>query len=1126
MPPFIHLRVHSAYSLAEGAIRVPDIPPLCHHHSMPAVAITDTNNMFGALEIAMACAKNGIQPITGCQLAIQLPNASRAPVVLLAQNEIGYKNLLSLVSEAHLHHEGDPFSSIEKICNNNEGLILLTGAEKGFLGTALGYDKAYGLQALKMLHGSFHDRLYIELQRHPEREESEAIFLDLAKNYTIPIVATNNVYFETPTLYEAHDVLLCIASGSYLSEEKRPRVSPHHYFKSGEEMAALFSDLPEAIYNTQLIARRCHFMPTEHPPILPKFSLSEGQTETEALNFLARKGLEKRLLEDVFPSLPEEEKKNLKEQYEKRLNYELSIIKQMGFSGYFLIVSDFIQWAKSKEIPVGPGRGSGAGSLVAWALTITDIDPIRFGLIFERFLNPERVSMPDFDIDFCQERRDEVIQYVCKKYGADKVAHIITFGKLQARAVLRDVGRVLQMPYGQVDKICKLIPNNPAHPVTLEQALAMEPLLRNLRETEEVIDKLIDIGLKLEGLYRHASTHAAGVVIADRPLKELVPLYKDERSHLPATQFSMKYVEAAGLLKFDFLGLKTLTIIEDCLKLIRKKGLNITSESIPLDDKKTFDLLSSVQVLGVFQLESGGMRDVLRKLKPDRFEDIISLVALFRPGPMDDIPRYLACKHGEEKVSYSHPLLEPILSPTYGVMVYQEQVMEIARVLAGYTLGAADLLRRAMGKKIKSEMDAQKSLFVKGAINKGVDELTAQKIFDQMAKFAGYGFNKSHAAPYALLSYQTAYLKANYPLEFFAAIMTHDINNTDKLNAYQQDIAAFGFSPLPPCINASEALFSVEGNGIRYALAAIKNVGLQAMESLVVERKKNGIYKNLRDFISRMNPSLINKRQLEYLIAAGALDSLNEKRYVLYENIDSILSYAQSAQREKESQQVSLFSSPIETKQEILLTKSANWDFFETLEKEFNALGFYFSAHPLDLYQKDLKALHITQSNDISPLKSDISMAGVILSKQERTSKNGQKFCFLRLSDKGGAYEVVFFNETYTRIRDQLETGRFVIVYVHARFEGDSYRLTGNDLQLLDQQIIKSSVSLQCSPSFDLKKFKEVIDGFNPGSSKIELLINFPNHLHHAILCTLPTAYHISGKEKSLLSSIEGVRLK
>ncbi|MEI8296010.1 MAG: DNA polymerase III subunit alpha, partial [Alphaproteobacteria bacterium] len=783
------------------------------------------------------------------------------------------------------------------------------------------------------------------------------------------------------------------------------------------------------------------------------------------------------------------------------------------------------QWARQQGIPVGPGRGSGAGSVVAWALTITDLDPIRFQLIFERFLNPERVSMPYFDIDFCQERRDEVIRYVCEKHGSSCVAHIITFGKLQARAVLRDVGRVLEMSYGHVDKICKMIPNNPANPVTLEQALEMEPLLRQARDDDPRVEQLIEVGMKLEGLYRHASTHAAGIVIGGAPLVEMVPLYKDERSALPVTQFSMKYVEMAGLLKFDFLGLKTLTVIDKCCALIRARGIDIEILDIPLDDPATYALLVRVEAVGVFQLESAGMRDVLRRLRPDQFEDLIALVALYRPGPMDDIPRYLACKHGEEAITYLHPALQDILESTYGVMVYQEQVMRIAQVLGGYSLGAADLLRRAMGKKIKSEMADQRARFVDGATANGVDRAVAKEIFNAMAKFAGYGFNKSHAAPYALLSYQTAYLKANYPLEFFAASMTYEQSNTDKLMVFRQDLQRLKIPLYPPDINASQANFTVEGEGIRYALGAIKNVGEQAMQELVRERRRGGPFKDIRDFILRMDAQVINKRQLEGLVAAGAFDSVHKNRQQLFVGADVILKHANMIHDEKKRKQGSLFGGFAAPQEKILLPTVEEWSHLEGLNYEFQALGFFLSSHPLDAYSAALKRLQCVDSSYfIDGADGSYRLAGVILTKQERTSKIGQRFAFVQCSDGAGFFEVAIFSEVFVTVRSLLQPGKVLLFQVSARRDGDVLRLTAQDVQLLEDVLANTSQKLQitASANIDLGSLQSLLAQMPSGKTEVQIHLQLSTQQAPAII-TLPATYAITAEVRERLGQIAGV---
>ena len=926
---FVHLRVHSAYSLSEGAIPVKALVKRCQAEAMPAVAIADSGNLFGALEFALSASGAGIQPIVACQLAVTredgkgdaFAQAQTVPppdqLVLLVQDEVGYRNLLQLVSRAYL--EGDPSEppqvTTAQLADASEGLIALTGGLQGAVGRLLLAGQQPAAEAaLKALAGIFPGRLYVELQRHGLAEETaiEERLIGLAYAMDLPLVATNECYFEGEADYDGHDALLCIAEGATVAAAERRRVTIEHRFKSAEEMIALFDDLPEALQNTLVIAERCAYFPDRVDPILPAFPTQEGRSEGEELRSQSEEGLERRLEAAVYnKEMDAAARESAAQPYRERLEFELDVIEQMGFPGYFLIVSDFIKWAKAQDIPVGPGRGSGAGSVVAWALTITDLDPLRWGLLFERFLNPERVSMPDFDVDFCQDRRDEVIRYVQETYGRDHVAQIITFGKLQARAALRDVGRVLQMPYPQVDRICKLVPNNPANPVTLGQAIAGEPQLQVMRQEDPTVARLMEIALGIEGLYRHASTHAAGLVIGDRPLEQLVPLYRDPRSDIPVTQFNMKFVEQAGLVKFDFLGLKTLTVLATACRHIEAGGDKVDLEAIPLDDPDTFQMLERAETVGVFQLESSGMRDALRKLKPDRFEDIIAVVALYRPGPMDNIPSYIRRKHGEEEIDYLHPSLEWILKETYGIMIYQEQVMQIAQELAGYSLGGADLLRRAMGKKIQAEMDAQRQSFIEGAVERKVAKAKAAAIFEQVNKFAGYGFNKSHAAAYALVAYQTAYLKANHPVAFMAASMTYDMGNTDKLNVFRQELQRMGVALLPPDINRSLVDFSVEateqGPAIRYALAAVKNVGAAAMAAVVAEREANGPFASLADFVDRLDARQVNKRQIEMLASAGAFDSFNSNRHQVFQGAEVIVRHAAAAVQERESAQVSLF---------------------------------------------------------------------------------------------------------------------------------------------------------------------------------------------------------------------------
>lgn len=1071
-PDFIHLRTHSSYSLLEGALHLKDLVALAKKYYMPAIALTDSGNLFGALEFATIAASQGVQPIIGCEIKVRRPaQFSQRPnkettekgeydlLVLLVQSHEGYKNLLKLVSHSFIHLEMGllPQINFSLLEQYNEGLIALSGGIQGLVGRLIADKNTNDARAAATyLTKLFPGRFYLEITRlgTPQEAAIERGLISIAQEENIPLISTNCVYYDSEETYEAHDILTCVAQGNYVNTPDRQRLPATHYFKSQRAMKSLFKDLPEALENTVIVARRCSFMPECVPPRLPPFPCEEGKTEEEELAEKARQGLFKRLQQVVWTEdMSAAQKKEIQEKYFQRLTHELTIIGRMGFAGYFLIVADFVQWAKSQEIPVGPGRGSGAGSVVAWSLTITDMDPIRFNLLFERFLNPERVSMPDFDIDFCQDRRDEVISYVQKRYGADKVAHIITFGKLQARAVLRDVGRVLQMPYGQIDRLCKLIPNNPASPLSLKEAIAQDSHLQQQVREDGAVRRLMAIGSKLEGLYRHASTHAAGIIIGERPLDQIIPLYRDPKSPMLVTQFNMKYVEEAGLVKFDFLGLKTLTILERACQIVRDHGdPSFSLGKISLENKKAFDLLKRVETCGVFQLEGSGMQEVVRNLQPDRFEEIIALVALYRPGPMDDIPRYIACKHGKEEVRYMHPMLEPILSETFGVMVYQEQVMQIAQVMAGYGLGEADLLRRAMGKKIKSEMDAQRKNFIKGAMKNGVDKVIADQIFDQIAKFAGYGFNKSHSAPYALLAYQTAYMKANHPLAFMSATLTYDMHNTDKLNYYRQELTHMKIPLHMPDINVSGVEFCVESPGIRYALAAIKNVGREAMEEVVRERETHGPYKSIWDFSARLSSRVLNKRQMESLIMAGAFDSLHNTRKGMLAALEDIVRYGSSLQDMKNSHQQSLFS------QEIISSTTSQqfpcddeWDELERLQREHEAIGFYLSAHPLQNYQEILTLQGVIPSNQLGQYNGRIvKVAGMIMALQERTSRQGNRFAFLSLSDEVGAYECTLFSDILASARSFLEMGTPMVLDVLVRVEeGEQIRLTAQKLSPL-----------------------------------------------------------------------------
>ena len=1147
MSNFIHLTNKTEYSLSEGALPIGRIAELCQSFQMPAVGISDTNNMFGALEFSERISQVGVQPIVGCNIKIKTPkeylheniqnNDMYFFLNIYSKNEKGYENLLKLMSTSYMTDNVNAYLSIDELKKYNDGLIVLSGGNNSILAHSNeSYTTSQSSLFIKDFKKIFKDNFYIEIQRlgNSNYRLNENSILNLANDHHVPLVATNDVYFEGPEYYEAHDALMCIEKKLYVSQLDRNKLSSEHYFKSQEEMSELFIDLPEAINNTLEIAQRCSHRPNTKMPILPVFD-KDLDKEKMLLNKLSCDGLTKRLdFKFKQEHQTTEDQKKITQHYQQRLDKELNIITNMKYEGYFLIVSDFIKWAKNNDIPVGPGRGSGAGSLVAWCLEITDLDPIKFGLIFERFLNPERVSLPDFDIDFCRDGRDKVLEYVHKKYGNHNVAQIITFGKLQARAVIRDVGRVLGIPYGQVDYLCKLMPFDPSRPMTLQKYIDEEPKLSEEAARDEKVKQLLDISLKLEGLKRHVSIHAAGVVISKDNIYQDVPLYSDPESNIYLTQFDMKWVENAGLVKFDFLGLKTLTLIDKCIKIIQSSNPQFNIDKIEIEDKKTYELLSTGETTGIFQLESAGMKETLKQLKPDKFEDIIAIVALYRPGPMANIPAYIERKHEREKPDYIHPLLENLLKETYGVVIYQEQVMGVARELSGYSDGEADLLRRAMGKKIQKEMNAQKQRFVDGCGQKNIKPNEALTIFDLLSKFADYGFNKSHAAAYAMIAFQTAYLKTHYPIEFFAASMTLDINNTDKISIFQQELSRLNILLSPPDINQSDPYFARKNSSILYALGAIKNVGIDSMKELVRERKKNGPFKDFNDFINRSDNSIINKKTLEALACAGAFDQFKIHRSVIFNQASDIVKFHKSFKESSATNQGDMFGS--ETLPVIQLTSESEWDTGYKLMKEYEMLGFYLSGHPLEQYKANFDKLFIKSFSDIKSNskyhdQKDILLSGTLLTKKEKRSARGNSYAFLNFSDLTSIYELIIFESNLRKYRDILNEGESFIVGVDFSTQNGTLRgelkkvFKFDDLEKIDtknfaadvKQVTSAqqTVSIYTDGNFskdELSKLKWI-----RGKSNVQIIINNQ-------LLKIPGQFEISSEMISKMKNLNGVK--
>ena len=1099
--PFIHLRSQSSYSLSEGALKIEKLVNLAKKNNMPAIALTDNNNMFGILEFSITCINNSIQPIIGTSINYLDIQTKEHPSQLnfLVMNEEGYINLLYLSSISHTSGNnpiGIYHKDLKKYTN---GLICYIGGEYNPLLILKHQNQIEEISVfINNFRNMFGQDFLFEIQRvqDPKIDGFEKEFLEYSQNFTIPIIGSNNIKYENENDYNAHDVLLCIAQKLTINQTNRKVSNSEIYFKTSEQMINIFEDIPEIIENNFRIALKCNYYPKEILPKLPKFSSDQNLSESELLNLKSKEGLLLRLQEMNInsPSI-----------YQERLNYELEIINNMGFAGYFLIVADFVNWAKNKEIAVGPGRGSGAGSVVAWSLSITDLDPLQYGLLFERFLNPERVSMPDFDIDFCQNRRDEVIEYVNNKYGKECVAHIITFGTLASRAAIRDVGRVLEIPYSEIDQFAKLFPYNPANPLSLDESINSDKNLKEMVASDERLSNVVDISLKLEGLHRHASTHAAGVVIGDSSIINNVPLYKDPNTSVNATQFSMKYVEKAGLIKFDFLGLTTLSIIQDSIKLIKENHSNFDLKHIPMDDKKTFQQLSKGEAIGIFQLESNGMGSVLRQLQPDKFEEIIAVVALFRPGPMDHIPSFCNRKHGKEKIEYLHPLLEKVLKETYGIIVYQEQVMQIAQVLSNYTLGEADLLRRAMGKKIQKEMDAQKNRFIEGAKSNKISINEASKIFDLVNKFAGYGFNKSHAAGYALLAYQTAYLKTNFPYEFMTATFNYSIDRTDRIILLNKELSSLNIEFKKPDVNHSQAKFSIEENNglksIRFGLSAIKGVGIKSMFNLVKERENNGKFIDIIDFMNRLKGDVINKRQLEKLVQAGSFDSIETNRAKLFYNVPKFVEIYGGSNFKDQNQAMLFEENKLSFDDSNLFDQQIDdWSSGFLLKNELEVIGFYFSSHPVSLYPKNyFRRNNIIEWNQIK-LNEDIKSAkivGSILDIKERSNKEGRKYAFLTVSTLESQIELTIFSDKLNDFRNLIKEGNLLLFHIDISREIENMRLIIRKIEDFEQTFSnqKKIINIYLQQYFEIDLLEKLFKKSNRKNEKLYLYIDKDNKL-------------------------------
>jgi DNA polymerase III subunit alpha len=1099
---FNNIKIHTQYSICEGAIKIDDLAEYCKSNKIKSIGLADSYNLCGALEFSEKLSKVGTQPIIGTQINLRFQNII-GKVTLYATTEQGYKNLTKLSSSSYLKSNvsDEPSCEIIDLISNNQDLILLTGNYYNFFGKLFYANKIKDFEKIiTSLKSNFKDRLYFEIQRHSENEEKnfENYLLNSSKTLDIPLIATQEVFYLNNDMYEAHDALTCIGEKNFIDDKGRFKYSNQHYFKKNEDLQKLYSDIPEALENNYNFHLRFNFKPKKSKPILPSIANDQKNSPEEVLIKLANEGLVNRIKNFILKRNSKKTKDQIKSLYEDRLAHELNIINSMDYASYFLIVSDYIKWAKKNFIPVGPGRGSGAGSLVAYCLDITDLDPIEFDLIFERFLNPDRISMPDFDIDFCEEKRDLVFEYLKTKYK-DGVAHIITFGKLKARMVLRDVGRVLGLPYGHVDKICKMVPFDPSRPLTLQESIDREPRFKEEVKNNKKVKKLLELSLQLEGLNRNMATHAAGVVIAGNKLAEQFPLYVDHSSNLilPSTQYDMYSSENAGLVKFDLLGLKTLTVIDKTIKRLKLKNINLDISKINQNDDKVFSLLSTGETTGLFQLESAGMRDAIKQMKPNKFDDIIALVALYRPGPMSNIPIYNDCKNGKKDPDYIHPTLKEILKPTYGIIIYQEQVMQIAQILAGFTAGEADILRRAMGKKKKAELDKQKERFINGALKNGIAKDVANFVFTKIEPFAQYGFNKSHAAAYALIAYQTAYLKTYHKEDFIAATMSTELTNTPKLREFVEEIKRLDIEIIRPSINKSFAEFKSIDGKLFYGLGAIKSVGFEAISNIIKEREKNGIYKTFSDFINRVDAKDINKLQLEGLVKSGVFDEFDNDRNKILNSIPKIIQQVKNINADKDSHQSNLFESQDSVHKEFEFLSSKPWKKKELLTEEFKALGFYLSDHPLNEYEEVFNQLEILPYNQFyDNEKYEGLVAGTIMSIQEKKSAKGTPYGIVKFSDKKGEFELFLFAEILVSNRDKLkESESFVLTLQKDKIIGETSkkRINVRKILSLDAVINKpyEKVTIELKSECNLEEIRQFLSV--NGETEINLVIKDKN---------------------------------